>query len=346
MRALLKFAEKSATVTSQEKMKWVRQRRKEAQRLLRKHRGGIESIPYEFGTTSNWQTHAKTFWISFYDRFRERQLPAVLLGSSDVTENFGGQLFLKHFLDNNSKICVCPVCDATAFFTIAQQQRNLKVYTDIDHYLPKDLYPHLSIHPYNLVPLCHNCNSGLKAAKDPLTPNKSTRYRLEDIWLPYHHRGLHDDLYMRITEKKGKSFFDTLLRKTTPNLPQQRLNAVVDVLNHVYDIPGRWKERMDEIYAKLFRRIRDYSRFSELSLDDDSALDYLDELLFLFDSEDVAKEPYVIAMIWMLVSLLNEDQINELHPLRDEILSWGENQRMYADRMRKYGRIIRNLQQS
>ena len=314
--SICKFAE-DTTAKPDEKIRWIRQRRREAKRLLCKPKGEIDNVIYPSVKNPTWQTHAKTFWISFYNRFRKQGLPAELLGPY-VTDGFTDQIFLKSFLDRNKHLCVCPVCDTTAFFTVVQREKGSEVYTDIDHYLPKSSYPHLAIHPYNLMPLCHNCNSGTKGEEDPLDAGSGTRYKLEDIWLPYRHAGLSRSLYVTIIPAGKDLLFDAFVLKSGGDMPAQ-LDAVIDVLSRVYDIPGRWKQRMEEISDKLFRRMRDYSRFYGTPPIESNALEHFDELLFLFDQEDAAREPYAIPMAWLLVYLLNAERSIHGKPLRDEV---------------------------
>src|SRR5262249_18731883 len=60
---------------------------------------------------------------------------------------------------------VCPACDGPRIDSLYE----------IDHFLPKTLYPFLSMHPTNLVPICAKCNSSSeKGRKDPLD------HRLQD----------------------------------------------------------------------------------------------------------------------------------------------------------------------
>jgi len=58
---------------------------------------------------------------------------------------------------------------------------------------------------------------------------------------------------------------------------------------------------MDEIGDKLFRRMREYLRFYRAEKEGTGAEEYLDELLYILNQEDVAREPYSIAMTWLLV---------------------------------------------
>jgi len=57
----------------------------------------------------------------------------------------------------------CPFCGLNDIK--GQYARTRDAY---DHFLPKDLYPFNSINFKNLAPMCHECNSSNKGAKDPL----------------------------------------------------------------------------------------------------------------------------------------------------------------------------------
>lgn len=51
-----------------------------------------------------------------------------------------------------SKVCgKCPICGSAAGIT------------ELDHYLPKSIYPTLCVHPNNLIPICSACNDKKKA---------------------------------------------------------------------------------------------------------------------------------------------------------------------------------------
>jgi len=59
---------------------------------------------------------------------------------------------------NNLIVKVCPFCDCYYH----------KGTISIEHFLPKSIYPFLSVHPTNLIPCCEDCN-GAKGDIDPLT---------------------------------------------------------------------------------------------------------------------------------------------------------------------------------
>lgn len=43
-------------------------------------------------------------------------------------------------------VLTCPIC-------------GIRDATDLDHYIPRQLFPEFSIHPHNLIPTCHQCNN-------------------------------------------------------------------------------------------------------------------------------------------------------------------------------------------
>ena len=53
---------------------------------------------------------------------------------------------------NNGEIVLkCPICE-------------LRDATDLDHYVPRQLFPEFSVHSYNLIPTCHECNNNKSTA--------------------------------------------------------------------------------------------------------------------------------------------------------------------------------------
>ncbi|BCZ45811.1 hypothetical protein psyc5s11_18780 [Clostridium gelidum] len=63
-----------------------------------------------------------------------------------------------------SGIRVCPYCNRhyiTPIYTSMSQIRG-----ELDHFFPKYKYPYFSMSAYNLIPVCHICNSSLKGKKE------------------------------------------------------------------------------------------------------------------------------------------------------------------------------------
>ena len=60
---------------------------------------------------------------------------------------------------------MCVMCDAVAFRLAKSTPvaaETIDYYTSIEHYFPKSIYPHLAIHPFNLIPICSAVNRGLE----------------------------------------------------------------------------------------------------------------------------------------------------------------------------------------
>lgn len=91
-------------------------------------------------------------------------------------------------VNNNGEITLtCPIC-------------GLRDATDLDHYIPRQLFPEFSIHPYNLIPICHKCNN-----------KKSTH------WCESNKRTIFNAYYDRITDV---SLFnvDVVIEKKLPKI--------------------------------------------------------------------------------------------------------------------------------
>lgn len=67
-------------------------------------------------------------------------------------------------LCRKSKARICPYCHHAYAFTVQSDSGDFR--PTLDHFYYKDMYPHLALSLYNLVPSCSSCNSSLKGQKD------------------------------------------------------------------------------------------------------------------------------------------------------------------------------------
>lgn len=51
----------------------------------------------------------------------------------------------------------CPYCNENCTYSIYDKGSG-KMRAELDHFLPKSIYPFFSLSFYNLIPVCHNCN--------------------------------------------------------------------------------------------------------------------------------------------------------------------------------------------
>jgi hypothetical protein len=287
-------------------------------------------IPQEIQDSHNG---ARQFLLAFYDAFCDSGFPKYFFPGVHA-KPFGRQVFLDAFVEMNNGLYVCAICDESGYFTAA----NENIYTDIDHYLPKSIYPHLSCHPYNMIPICHPCNSYIKGTKDLLEGPDGVHLRLEDILLPYRKEsGLASRTYLQIgSGESAKRLVEFNELKPRGHLD---LRHRIGALGRVYQIPMRWNERVDQIGETLFRRIYQFLQDSRGMPIDASLpqvlMDALDQLLYYLcekDQGDLGKDPFAFAMTWWLAHLINEEiePVAESHPgnppgksaLLQEIEAW------------------------
>ncbi len=285
----------------------------------------------------SWQEKGADFLCQFYAELSKTKLPACLF-SDPQAKDFRRQDFLKEFLTNNKLLYVCPVCDETGSYTSS----NSNIYTDIEHYFPQSRYPHFACHPYNLIPICHLCNSAIHGAKDPLEPDKnSSRLQLQDIVLPYRDLSLGTvtRLNVILDNAAQPATFDGLVSTVTGKNYQTQ----IDSFTWMYEIPKRWNAHndIDKVGETLFRRMRQFLRGSyELPVGNspDSIWPVFQYALYQlvhslhtngeegFKGGDFGKDPFAFAMKWLLVTILNEekqdDQSGFYFPLLNELAHW------------------------
>ncbi|QDG70197.1 hypothetical protein [Janthinobacterium tructae] len=94
-------------------------------------------------------------------------------------------------------IRLCPYCNinhVNFHYDVLPKKkssvRKLEMRPPLDHYYPRAKYPYLGISIHNLIPSCHQCNSGVKLQDDPLSeklphpfkfPEKAVKFRLDNI---------------------------------------------------------------------------------------------------------------------------------------------------------------------
>lgn len=286
-------------------------------------KASVNPLPLKF----QWQQSGAKFLISFYKIMRSTTGLPPFFFSKKTSINFDGQLFLTQFIANNNGLFVCAACDEASFYSVISNSFR----ADIDHFLPKDLYPHLSCHPYNLVPICKLCNQS-KSTKDPLKKSKRTRYSLQDICMPYRNHGIAKDTYMKEVIGASKYQLELLSRLPTGNI---NITDSINMILSIYEVPKRWAEKNEQIEEILFRRMRQIFRDGRgSSTADVEALIFntLSQLLYYFHQEDTSKDPYTVPMTWKLVALMKEFNNNNgnLNPLLtkqaliSEIADWLE----------------------
>jgi len=308
----------------------------------------------------DWLSAAASFLGYFYENLGDGIQTGIF---RDRNESYSRQDFFKAFVRANADLLICPVCDQSSFFTVSSFD---KYHADIEHYLPQRIYPHLCVHPFNLVPVCKLCNQAIKRDVDPFAPDPGAaatqRYSLSDVLLPYRaERSLQASSVLEVRWREGSdpSSLDDddfvwrrkrdgsrerVRLKSARLLPRavQDLKTQYRLFGRIYDIPGRWEMQIDEVYDSLFRRIRqlfadDVVLDPNLLTNEQRVKAKLNWLLAFMD-DLMGRDAYTYACMWWLVDLTSKylditsddaAQENLSNPLLSEIASWRDPYRRY-----------------
>lgn len=250
----------------------------------------------------DWLQAIRSFLQEFYE-----SLSAGLSANLFKTEqSYQRQDYFRAFTESNGRQYVCAICDEASFRTISRKSDDqLHFHSDIEHYFPQSIYPHLSCHPYNLIPICKFCNQALHGDKDPLRRVDGTRRNLGEVFLPYRTGGLAESGYLMVDWQNDDPGFSIIGRSVSPEL-KERLQA----LQSIYDIPGRWQEKRDEIGDHLWRRIRDFLA-DDIEVTD--VFDSVDQIerklnrLLAYMHDDLGRDPLSFPALWWLASSLESE---------------------------------------
>jgi hypothetical protein len=236
-----------------------------------------------------WMISGANWLRNFYQDWRsESGIPQFCLPVTG--RSYSGQDFLAAFRTLNSRLEICPFCDENGYYTIAERGNR----AGIDHFLPKEVYPQLACHPFNLVPMCPFCNSFVKLRRNPLDPAK----RLEEIWLPYRKAGISRSCNLVVNYVADGFQFGVISGEGLFASP-------IEILDRVFEIPGRWRERKDYIGSRLTRDMRHYFRANG-QVDWKQGLEQVGDEL----RSELGRDSFVFAKIGWVNALLGDANQN------------------------------------
>lgn len=152
--------------------------------------------------------------------------------------------YINEFIAENGHIEVCPFCALESFINISGQSR-----IEIDHWLCKELYPHLAVNFENLVPIGDKCNpSPVKGHKDVLVSLK-THGR---VYYPYcRHEGISVIFNFinepTVTNNIEKKDWELIIK---PNNPQD--TDLVESWKDIFNIQQRYEEIIKDCVFKTW----------------------------------------------------------------------------------------------
>jgi len=225
--------------------------------------GDINSLPLKYDDLPvKIKGLFKTFLTKLWEDFPFNELLEADCGT--VQEHFNSFVAATH-----QQALVCPFCGLNKLKTSESINRDA-----YDHYIPKALYPFISINFKNLFPTCHECNSDEKKTTDTLYNGAVRR----QVFYPLDTTYKYDQLSITVTptEKYNKTNFKTLLYDinwdftiSLAGKPDPRLKS----WNEIFFIKRRYKENIlryqsewyDEIKMKYRREKNKGTKFADFS---------------------------------------------------------------------------------
>jgi len=196
----------------------------------------------------------------------------------------------EHFNESrelNRKYKYCPFCGLYRLNSNFDIKRD-----DYDHYLPKAKYPFNSINFRNLVPICNECNTKYKKAKDPLFKDDDKSKRRK-VFYPYD--TLIDNMSFKLSiVSQGKSYItdDDLSMEITSDLNRyDEINSWDDVFEikkrYIAEIKDKIYMWLDSFIIHIYKKAKDKPGFDFNKLLDE----YLNDLDYLrFDEQNFLKK--------------------------------------------------------
>lgn len=259
----------------------------------------------------SWKKSAGHFCTWFYELFGQKYqsnpirfgFPGFLFSTSvEAVESFSRWDFVDSFTRQNPTLYLCAICDATAYRATIDS----KAYTSIEHFFPKSIYPHLIIHPYNLIPICTYCNSGAARSNDPLAYCSET-LGVTELLLPYREQqpGLTEQAYIEVRPRTSVSSNDSHpLEIHIRSVRGRDAQALISSFERIYRIEERWNADMDQIDQHVFRRMTQFLsgdvQWGNHLADVDFVIDRLELLMALTSRESLGRDPFSFATIWIL----------------------------------------------
>lgn len=241
--------------------------------------------------------------------------------------------FLKFFWQKNLTVKVCPACDSPqsdqfgALYQEDGEKSNepFKAFDDADHFLPKSKYPFLSVHRYNLVPLCLDCNRTFKGEYDPIEPlNEAqiatllqTRDPLDgpnvisliNSFHPYQDPAIAHIEVIIGRNKEGVQLIDILDEK------QSKTHRVAS-FKRVLRLHKRWPKRLRDEIDSLCRAIKGEGRRRRRQIPYTSEEEFREDLIDMFNEhrDNIGKEQWrILVTHYLRFALTNEDEFQELY---------------------------------
>ncbi|MDB9380920.1 hypothetical protein PN465_01500 [Nodularia spumigena CS-584] len=201
----------------------------------------IEVVKYTEIVNEDFQKLLKEFLTWLWDDYDS--LPKALRNEyKDIQDHFNE-------FKKVQKGKVCPFCGVSSL----KPKTNRKRRNAYDHYIPKAMYPFISINFKNLFPACHECNSDEKKEYD--TPFNN--YVRQKLIFPFDETYTIDAISINIDPEEEFNVFNfgTLLSDIDWNISFTLNSGTIDVYDawdNIFKIKIRYKEYIQEYEETWF----------------------------------------------------------------------------------------------
>lgn len=185
-----------------------------------------------------------------------------LYGQYDNSKKSMSDLQAKIIEANNGEIVLkCPICE-------------LRDAKDMDHYVPRQLFPEFSVNAYNLIPTCHDCNN-LKS-----TSWCEQGHRL--IFNAYYDTPT-DEFLFNVTLKKEDGLLRIILALKHFSNPKEETRIALSTINSLDLMPyvnQRINEKINSKLKEIIRRRKHFKGNDEdyLRMEKDTLTDSIEEI--------------------------------------------------------------------
>ncbi|MBV9614492.1 MAG: hypothetical protein JO031_03445 [Ktedonobacteraceae bacterium] len=211
--------------------------------------------------------------ISFYEKLLKSGFPPCIHGGQPGL--LKRSQLVKGFSDANCNLKVCPGCDGPRTrpgdgdededgdeegVSDDENEDKEKDLSDIDHFFPKSLYPFFAMHPFNLVPLCTDCNEKVKKQKDPLELGDQGKEVLSRTFLPFVNPAVPKIEVCVFRNENGKRII-SIHDKEQANSPRVRN------LDRVFKLKRYWNGRLDRMIDLMDYQLTEARKHEKLTKD-------------------------------------------------------------------------------
>lgn len=171
----------------------------------------------------------------------------VAKGDSEPRES-GGELYSsgllrQRFREHNGRFGrMCPVCIREVFFSQWEG--------DVDHYFPRSTHPALSFHPYNLLPICTDCNGPKnKFFWEPVDPKDAGPGELRTVFLPYL-RSASREVELGVRESRDAKKDLKIVIRPGPG-GDRWTQRRIENMDRLYNLSNRWSGILEGVYGDV-----------------------------------------------------------------------------------------------